>query len=75
MNKDNKISVRSVTAMMLSMLVSMAFIITTLSTSALAGDLPEVTWKISHTLNPKSVYNQAAEKFKAYVEEKSGGKF
>jgi tripartite ATP-independent transporter DctP family solute receptor len=42
---------------------------------ALAAELPKVSWKISHTLDPKSVYNQAALKFKAYVEEKTGGKF
>ena len=42
---------------------------------ALAKDLPKVTWKISHTLNPKSVYNQAALQFKAYVEDQSEGRF
>lgn len=39
------------------------------------GDLPNVTWKISHTVNPGSVMDQTANKFKEYVEEASGGKF
>ncbi|RLC28299.1 MAG: hypothetical protein DRH32_09330, partial [Deltaproteobacteria bacterium] len=56
-------------------LISAIVVMTGAFTGALAKDLPKVTWKISHTLNPKSVYNQAALKFKAYVEDKSGGKF
>lgn len=42
---------------------------------AAAADQPTVNWKISHTLDPKSVYNQAATVFADYVSDKTGGKF
>ncbi len=66
---------KRVNSMLMSMMVSATLVVASMTTTAIAGDTPEVTWKISHTLNPKSVYNQAAEKFKAYVEDKTGGKF
>lgn len=40
-----------------------------------ASDLPKVTWKLSHTLDPQSIYHKSAEAFKAEVEEKSQGNF
>ncbi|WP_422372233.1 TRAP transporter substrate-binding protein [Hoeflea sp.] len=40
-----------------------------------AADEPTVNWKLSHTLDPKSIYNQAAEKFKEEVEAQTDGKF
>ena len=36
---------------------------------------PTVTWKLSHTQDPKSTYHQGAEKMKEYVEEKTNGRF
>jgi len=40
-----------------------------------AGEMPKVTWKLSHTLDPESVYHKAALEFKKYVEEETGGNF
>jgi len=75
MRKNNKLIASLVKCLMVVFLVSATFAMMATPPCALAGDNLKVTWKISHTLNPKSVYNQAALKFKAYVEEKSDGKF
>ncbi len=47
----------------------------TLPGLASAADGPEVTWKLSHTLDPQSIYHISAEAFKKEVEQKTGGKF
>mgnify|MGYP006306008703 CR=1 FL=1 len=39
------------------------------------SELPKVTWKLSHTTDPKSTYQVAAEAFKEYVEQKTDGRF
>lgn len=39
------------------------------------SDAPVITWKLSHTQDPKSTYHQGAEKMKEYVEEKTNGRF
>ena len=39
------------------------------------GELPEVTWKLSHTTDPQSTYQVAAVAFKEYVEEQTDGRF
>jgi len=39
------------------------------------GELPTVTWKISHTQDPKSTYQLGAQVMKDYVAEQTDGKF
>ena len=53
----------------------LAGVLTAGALPATAADQPKVRWNISHTLDPKSVYHQAATVFADYVAEKSGGKF
>jgi TRAP-type transport system periplasmic protein len=37
--------------------------------------LPKITWKLSHTQDPKSTYHLGAMKMKEYVEEQTDGRF
>ena len=68
MKVERKMIIRSLVAVVLfAMMIAV--------TNAGAADQPKVKWKISHTLNPASVYHQAALKFKEYVEGKTDGKF
>lgn len=39
------------------------------------GQLPRVTWKLSHTQDPKSTYQLGAVTMKEYVEEQTNGRF
>lgn len=38
-------------------------------------ELPEVTWKLSHTTDPDGTYHKAALRFKEYVEDATDGRF
>lgn len=52
-----------------------AAVISVSLSAASASQLPEVTWKFSHTGVPSHPYNISAEAFANYVKEKSDGKF
>lgn len=46
-----------------------------LASPAGAQDNPDVTWKLSHTTDPNSIYQTAAVAFKEYVEKETDGHF